>query len=281
MGQLTRAAPVDYLEVMAAERQELLGLLATLDAGAWDLPTECPAWSVKGIVLHLLGDDLSLLSRQRDGAPSGTGIVPGSSFDELFVLLDRFNERWVEAAMHLGVPLLLDLLHHSGAWSHDWYATVDPDRAGESIAWVGPDPAPYWLLGAREYLERWVHHNQIRRAIGQGPLAEARWVHPAAGTAVRGFPLGFTVLPASPGTEISLAIEGGAAWTLAKGADTWTLYDGAAEDPAVMLRLDLSTAAQVFSRGLGRGEVGERVRPDGDQQLATLLAGGLAAFFGR
>lgn len=33
--------------------------------------TECPAYTVKGIATRVLGDDLSLLSRQRDEAENG------------------------------------------------------------------------------------------------------------------------------------------------------------------------------------------------------------------
>ncbi len=32
----------------------------------------------------------------------------------------------------------------------------------------GERVAPYWAIAAREYLERWVHQLQIRRALGLG-----------------------------------------------------------------------------------------------------------------
>jgi hypothetical protein len=50
------------------ERDALLELLAGLSTEDWARPTECLAWPVKGVATHILGDDLSLLSRQRDGA---------------------------------------------------------------------------------------------------------------------------------------------------------------------------------------------------------------------
>lgn len=58
-------------EVLGPERAGLLALLDDLDGPDWERPTECPAYSVKGIATHILGDDLSLLSRQRDGAVQG------------------------------------------------------------------------------------------------------------------------------------------------------------------------------------------------------------------
>jgi Mycothiol maleylpyruvate isomerase N-terminal domain len=42
--------------VVAAERAEFVGLLASSDAADWDRPTECLAWSVNGVALHVLDE---------------------------------------------------------------------------------------------------------------------------------------------------------------------------------------------------------------------------------
>ena len=63
------------LDVYLPERVRLIELLGTLNAEQWSSPTECPAYSVKGIATHILGDDLSLLSRQRDGAVQGLVLI--------------------------------------------------------------------------------------------------------------------------------------------------------------------------------------------------------------
>ena len=81
------------LDAYGPEREALLDLLGGLDAGQWARPTECPAYSVKGIATHVLGDDLSLLSRQRDAAEEGTSLLaaelPGADFG---TVLDAFND---------------------------------------------------------------------------------------------------------------------------------------------------------------------------------------------
>jgi uncharacterized protein (TIGR03083 family) len=59
------------LDVLQPERAALLALLEGLRPDDWQRPTECPAYTVKGIATHVLGDDLSLLSRQRDAAQNG------------------------------------------------------------------------------------------------------------------------------------------------------------------------------------------------------------------
>ncbi len=281
MGDLQPAARVDALPLYPVERAELLDLLSVLEADEWALPTECPAWTVKGISLHLLADDLSLLSRQRDSEPSGVAIEPGAGFDELFVALDRFNDQWVEAAGFFSPPLLIELLRLSGEWTYKFYGAVDGDRPGETVAWIGPEPAPYWLLTAREYFERWIHQLQIRRAVGRPGLMDERHVVPAVATAVRGFPQGFTILPADDRTTFTLLVSDAAAWTVRRDGDTWTLLDGAADNPTVSLPVDLETAALVFSRALTGAELNERLETEGNVDLGALIVAGLAAFFGR
>ena len=56
---------------MVHERLALPALLHGLTEEDWARPTECPAYPVKGVATHVLGDDLSLLSRQRDSATNG------------------------------------------------------------------------------------------------------------------------------------------------------------------------------------------------------------------
>src|SRR5207248_3942031 len=206
MNNLVPARPIMVGDLLADERGVLLALLAGLDSEDWELPTECPAWSVKGIALHVLGDDLSILSRQRDSEPSGVSIAPGATFDELFIALDRFNEQWVSAASFLGPLVVIELLRLSGEWTHLFYGTVDADLPGEVVAWIGPDPQPFWMLAAREYWERWIHQQQIRRAVGRPGLDEAGFVVPAVAVAMRGFPQGLAAFPAPAGTTVTVAL---------------------------------------------------------------------------
>src|SRR3954449_8043351 len=67
----TRAEPLDVRGILRTERRLFVDLLRTLDDTDWHQPTECPAYNVQGVATHVLGDDFSLLSRQRDAAPSG------------------------------------------------------------------------------------------------------------------------------------------------------------------------------------------------------------------
>jgi hypothetical protein len=209
-------------------------------------------------------------------------IAPGASFDELFVALDRFNEQWVSAAAFLSPVVVTELLRLSGQWTHLFYGAVDADDPGEVVAWIGPDPQPYWMLAAREYWERWIHQQQIRRAVGRPGLHDAGFVLPSVAVAMRGFPQSLAAFPAPAGTTITLALaDAAAAWTVGCDGETWTLYDGAPETPSVGLSFDVETAALVFSRALTTADLTERLQPEGDPDLGAVIVAGLAAFFGR
>jgi len=278
------SAEVDVIDLLAEERAQLLSLLTDLSTEEWAAATECPAWSVKGIALHLLGDDISLLSRQRDEEPSSVVVeAKGPTWAELMASLDHFNEQWVETAIFLSPPLLTNLLRVMGDWTQQWYASVDPNRLGETIHWISPiDSQPYWLLAAREYLERWIHHLQIRRAVDRPGLTGARYVIPAIAITMRGFPQGLAAIPAEPETTVTFTItDADASWTLQRTTDEWVLHDGAPTQPSVRLGFSLESAAQVFSRGLLRSDVERHVTVEGETDLADLLVAGLAAFFGR
>src|SRR3954463_16434268 len=111
--------------MLAPERAVLLELLRGMSADDWDKPTECPAWTVKGIALHILGDDFSLLSRQRDASVDGLALwAPRHPGVDFRTLLDTFNEDWVDSARFLSTQVLVDLLRVTGDWTHKWYADV-------------------------------------------------------------------------------------------------------------------------------------------------------------
>jgi hypothetical protein len=123
----------------------------------------------------VLGDDLSLLARQRDAQLPGLLQImpehPGADFRQL---LDTFNEGWVTAARFLSPPLVVELLRVSGEWTADFYGSVDLASPCEPVGFFGSTgrPSPYWQAVAREYVERWVHQSQIRRAVGLPSLAD-------------------------------------------------------------------------------------------------------------
>jgi hypothetical protein len=131
-----------------------------------------PSW-----VVNNGSDHRSLLSRQRDGElPSLFGVAERMPGAGIRILLNTFNDQWVQAAQFFSPALLLELLRLSGDWTAGYYAAVDPMLAGEPVPLFDPAPgeqSPFWHAIGREYLERWTHHSQIRRALDLPSLASS------------------------------------------------------------------------------------------------------------
>ena len=137
------------------------------------------------------------------------------------------------------------------------------------------------MIAAREHLERWVHQQQVRRAVGQPELVAEPHLSAALGAAVRGFPQGFRWIEARDGTEIALEVDGPErAWAVRREAGEWQVAKSSGT-PDVVLSMDVPTAAAVFSKGLSIDETRARVDVSGDQKVGQAVKEGIVAFFGR
>ncbi|HKF56950.1 MAG TPA: hypothetical protein VKJ45_15935, partial [Blastocatellia bacterium] len=64
---MSRPGPILVADRFPKLRLSLIEVLSSLSNEEWASPTVAPRWSVKDIGLHLLGGDLGILSRPRDG----------------------------------------------------------------------------------------------------------------------------------------------------------------------------------------------------------------------
>ena len=275
--------PLDVTASLRPERAELLALLRDLSVEEWARPTECPAWTVKGIALHILGDDLSLLTRQRDASTDSLTLFaedhPGFTFREL---LDGFNDQWVAAARFLSVELLLTLLDLVGEQSAAFYETVGLDTvAVEPVQFFATlDPSPYWQVIAREYAERFIHQSQIRRALGRPPPA-AEHVTVAARVHAHMFAAWMRDLAVDRGTSVGFVVGDAGDWTITRDADAWSVAEGGAAGAGAVVTVAPDAAAAFVGRGLAADALGPAVTFSGDEGLARAAFDPVAPLFAR
>jgi uncharacterized protein (TIGR03083 family) len=262
--------PLDLAPMLAPERATLLELLRSMAPDEWERPTECPAWTVKGVALHILGDDFSLLSRQRDASVDGLTLYAAThSGIDFRSLLDGFNEQWVTAATFLSTNVIIELLALVGAWSDDFYCNVGLETiAREPVGFFAQtDPSPYWQLIAREYAERIIHQTQIRRAIG-APELEGELVTGMARVVVHA--LAFWLRDYTAPEGASMAIDWGApgAWTWQRTSDGWHVHEGAVDEPTATVTVAPGRAVALLTRGVTLAEASDIMSFGGDTQLA-------------
>jgi uncharacterized protein (TIGR03083 family) len=249
----------------------LLELLSSLAPAEWELPTACPGWSVKDVALHLLGDDVGMLSGRRDGY-RGAG-VSITSWDELVAVINDQNARWVQATRRISPRLLVDLLRLTGAQVCAYFQSLDPYALGVPVDWAGPKPAPVWLDLAREYTERWHHQQHIRDAVGKPGLIGPRYLAPALDTFVRALPHTYRDVAADEGALVGLTIAGeaGGSWFLLRERDEWRLYVEETRPPHAEVVVDQDTAWRLFTRGIGTEEAFARATVKGDSLLGARM----------
>ena len=261
---------IDVRELLPPLRAELMTLLPSLSAGEWRLPTACPGWSVHDIAAHLLGVEVGNVSTRRDHWALGPG--PDDDFD---AWLDGFNQQWVEAARRISPALLTELLAVAGQRFDEHVATLDLDALGGGVGWAtGDRPAPVWLDVAREYMERYVHQQQIRSACGRPPLG-GPFAAAVVQTAVHALPRALGRVSRPDGTAVAFIVDGeyGSAWHLTAGPGGWELGRGIPAGP---------TACEVHATV--EGAIGSLVRDpaapaltwQGDRELAAAVAGAKA-----
>lgn len=261
--------PALVVELFPPMRQELLRLLSSLSRAEWERPTSCSFWSVKDVALHLLGGDLGILSRRRDGYESAGKAI--ESYAELVALINSLNDVWVKATRRLSPRVLCDLLQFTGPQVEKFFASLDPLAVGVPVDWAGPEPAPVWLDLAREYTERWHHQQQIRDAVGKPGLKQRRFFHPVLDTFVRGLPRTFKDVAAAEGTAVRLSIQGeaGGDWFLVRESSQWALYLEVEVPPAASVVINQEDAWRLFTKGLSPKEARSRARMEGDPALGA------------
>lgn len=268
--------PIDVVDLIPEERAALLELLAELAPEDWARPTACPGWTVKDIALHLLGDDIGMLSRWRDGftSPHFADGFDISTWEGLLGAIDRQNAQWVAALRRTSPHVLIQLLTFTGAEMASLVRAIDPNEPGGPVDWAGPEPAPAWMHVVREYTEYWIHQQHIRDALGRPGLTTRRLYFPVLDAFARAIPHTLRTTAAAEGAAVRLTITGeaGGTWTARRGGETWELTSEAATAPvSAEVTLDQDLAWRLFTKGIDPAAARDRIRITGDVRLAAPL----------
>ncbi len=255
---LTKPLPILVTERFPALLDSLLDVLETLSAEDWARPTVAAGWSVKDVALHLLGDEIGILSGKRDGFAEPH--PPIERWDDLVPWINLRNAQWVEGARRMSPRLLCDLLRFCGEQANQVFAGLDVHALGMPVDWAGEGPAPVWLDIAREFTERWHHQQHIRDALGRPGAAQPLFIALVLATFVFALPRTYQNVAAPDGTCVALAIcgAGGGDWAVVREASAWQLYSGKPERADAAVRLPVNTAWRLFTRGLPK----ERARAE-------------------
>lgn len=271
---LAAPRPIDVRGLFQPDRDALLELLAVFASHEWSLPTVCSGWDVRDVALHVLGGDLGNIARRRDGFRR---LEPRPG-ERLGAFLERINQEWVEAARRFSPQLTIELLGTTGPLLFTFFESLDPSALGGPVSWAGPEPAPIWLDLAREYMERWVHQQHIRDAVGRRGQREPRFSAPVVAASMHSLPMALAGHDSGAGMAVAVRIEGdaGGEWSVVKDAERWRLFEGAADDPRTTLTIAADDWWRVVTLGLTVEEAWKRARVEGDPALAKAFLSAVA-----
>ncbi len=220
----------------------------------YDRPTDCPGWTVRDHLAHMIGTEAMLLQRQPPPSDVDTGALPHVRND-----IGAFNEQWVIA--HHGRPGA-EVLADFRAIAAERLAAL---RALTAEEWdregFTPDgPGPYRQFMATRVFDCWFHEQDIREAVGVPGGLEGAVADLAVGRIPKALPFvvgkkaaapqGATVIFSVDGVEYAVRVDGRAA-----------LLDVPPADPTVRLTMSrraftrLAGGRWAGADALARGEV--------------------------
>jgi uncharacterized protein (TIGR03083 family) len=257
------------IDHLAAVWRDIAELAADLTAEQWQLPTECPGWSVHDNVAHMIGTERLLLGEQPTASP---GEAPHVRND-----IGKANEAWIATYRDWEGPALRDELGAVTDRRLDALRSLsadDWDREG----FTPEGPGPYRQFMEIRVFDCWYHDQDMREALDRpgfldGPVADL-----SIGR-IPGKALGYVVgkkAAAAPGTTVVFTVEGATpivASVSVPPEGRAVVTSGALDAPTVSITTDRRT----FTRLAGGRWSGEHarthgvVRVDGDADLGVRI----------
>jgi uncharacterized protein (TIGR03083 family) len=256
---------------------DIADLCTDLTDEQWGLPTDCPGWSVKDHVSHMIGTERMLLGEQ-----PAEGTEPAGSASHVRNDIGRANEQWIATYGGWTGKEVLDefrsvtsrrLMAMAGMSHDDW------EREG----FTPEGPGPYRQFMEIRVFDCWYHDQDIREALGrpgylEGPVADLSLARiPPKG-------LGYVVgkkAGAPPNTTVVFEVHGLpliVATISVPPEGRAVVLDAAPADPTVHIATDRRT----FARLAGGRWSGDRareqgaVRVDGDRELGDRIVDNMA-----
>jgi uncharacterized protein (TIGR03083 family) len=157
------------IDLLADVWRDIAELGAPLNDDQWGLATDCPGWSVKDNVAHMIGTERMLMGQRPE-------IDPEPRPDFVRNDIGDANQHWVdEYEMLPGNEVLEAFLSVTGQRLDDLRALSQADWDREGFTPEGP--GPYRLFMEIRVFDCWYHDQDMREALGEpglmdGPVAD-------------------------------------------------------------------------------------------------------------
>ncbi|MER6503259.1 maleylpyruvate isomerase family mycothiol-dependent enzyme [Streptomyces sp. NPDC001455] len=258
----------NYADAWTHSIEAIAELVKPLAEGEWNGRTPCPAWSVRDIVSHIIG-----MESEQLGDPRPIHSLPRDLY-HMQNDLARYMEMQVDVRRHHTSPEMLAELEYTII--RRARQLRNENRAPETMvrAPLGTEQTLELALRMRAF-DVWVHEQDLRVALGRPGNLDS----PGA-TIVRDVLL--EALPkvvakdagAPPHSAVVIDVNGPVEFlrTVRVDAEGRGSVDGSPSlGPAVTLAMDWETYSRLACGRMRAGAVPDRVKVEGDQDLADAI----------
>ena len=260
-----------YVDAWTQSMEAISELVTPLAEGEWNRPTECPGWSVRDVVSHIIGLECELL-----GDPRPIHTLPRDIYhvrDEI----SRHMEVQVDVRRHHTGPEMTSefeytIIRRSRQLRNE---KRGPEDEVPSPLPFGPKKMNLELLLRMRAFDVWVHEQDLRRALGKPGNLDSAGAQVARDMLVDGLPK-VVAKDASAPVNSAVVIDVGGPLefmrTVRVDKDGKGSVDGSPSlGPAVTLSLDWETYLRLATGRVRPEAVAERVKTEGDTDLAAAI----------
>lgn len=257
-----------YIDAWTHSIESINEMVSPLAEGEWNRPTECPYWSVRDIVSHVIGFECELL-----GDPRPIHTLP-SDLRHITSEAARYTEVPVDIRRHHTAPemtaeLEYTIIRRSRQLRNE---SREPDADVRAIG--GGEITLEEQLWSRVF-DVWVHEQDLRRALDKpGNLASAAAVL-ARDYVLRSLPkLVAHDAGAKPGSAVVFDVHGPLEFmrTVRVNAEGRGSIDSAVSlGPAVTFVLDWETFLRLLTGRVRATAVADKLKTEGDADLAAAI----------
>ncbi|MFF3562286.1 maleylpyruvate isomerase family mycothiol-dependent enzyme [Streptomyces sp. NPDC002574] len=262
-----------YIDAWTHSIESMAELVRPVPAGAWNRPTECPYWSVRDVVSHVIGFECELL-----GDPRPIHTLP-SDLRHMTSEYARYVEVPVDKRRHHTPPEVFGELD---------YTIIRRARQLRNET-RGPQDAVRGPMGKEMTLEEllkwrvfdvWVHEQDLRRALGEPGNLDSPAAAYARDWILAELPRVVAERAAAPaGSAVVFDVHGEQEFmrTVRVGADGKGSIDGSVSlGPAVTMTMDWETFLRLTCGRTRAKAVEDRMKIEGDQALAEAILANIA-----
>ncbi|MDX6327662.1 MAG: hypothetical protein QOI83_45 [Streptomycetaceae bacterium] len=262
-----------YIDAWTHSIESVNDLVGPLPEGEWNRPTECPYWSVRDVVSHIIGFECEML-----GDPRPIHSLP-SDLRHITSEFARYTEVPVDTRRHHTAPEMTSELEYTIIRRSRQLRNETRDPQHRLRGPVGQEMTLEELLWTRTF-DVWVHEQDLRRALNKpGNLDSPAAVY-ARDYLLRLLPKVVAKDAGSkPGSAVVFDVHGPLEFmrTVRVDQEGRGTVDGSVSlGPAVTFTLDWETFVRLTCGRVKPFAVADRVKIEGDEALAEAILAHIA-----